>query len=62
MPKGMYPGLSGTQLAEQSKAVSALVALANRLMHSEVLLTGMEQADGTMSVQYEVNTEKGEGS
>ena len=64
MPTGMYPGLSGEQLAEQSKAANALVNLANRLLHSEVLVRGCteEQVDiltQRLSIDYAMNTEQG---
>ena len=59
MPTGMYPGLSGEQLAAQSKAANALVTLANRLLHSEVLVRGFSHEDRRLSIDYEVNAEKG---
>jgi len=59
MPKGMYPGLSGEQLERQSKAANELVTLANRMLHSEVLVEGFEHSGGYLKVVYVENTEQG---
>jgi hypothetical protein len=59
MVKGMYPGLSGPALVAQKNATDALVALANRLMHSEVLVSAFSHQDGRLSIEYEENAEQG---